>query len=258
MAYFNLPAAHLADSWRVNQQEAECIMKTFMIEMWSVLSVLAPLLGMTVASQAVEPPAPPVSGPFELPSLPYGENALEPYVSAKTINFHYGKHHRAYVDNLNKLIAGTPWAGQPLEKVIQGTAGVPDKTAVFNNAAQDWNHTFFWHCMAPGGGGQPNKPLLERIKKSFGSFEKFKDAFVAEGVAQFGSGWVWLVQDGDSLKVVKTSNADTPIAHGQTPLLTCDVWEHAYYLDYQNRRKDFAQTFLDHLANWDFAASQLK
>ena len=175
------------------------------------------------------------------------------------MSFHYGKHHQTYIDNLNKAVAGTPWAaGKPLEKVVSETAGLADKAPVFNNAAQVWNHTFFWKSMKPGGGGQPTGRLSAMIGKSFGSFDKFKDAFLTAAVAQFGSGWVWLVQDGDALKIVKTSNADTPIAHGQTALLTCDVWEHAYYLDYQNRRKDFVQAFLDHLANWEFAASQMK
>ncbi len=183
---------------------------------------------------------------------------MEPYISARTMSFHYGKHHQTYVDNLNKLTAGTPLAGQPLEKVIRETVGVADKAALFNNAAQVWNHTFFWQSMKPGGGGKPTGRLLKLIEKSFGSFEEFQKTFADTAVAQFGSGWAWLVQDGDLLKVVKTSNADTPVAHGQTALLTCDVWEHAYYLDYQNRRKDFVQAFLDHLANWEFAASQLK
>ncbi len=204
-------------------------------------------------------PAPAVSGAFTLPALPYAQGALEPYISGRTMSFHYGKHHQTYVDNLNKLVAGTPWAAEPsLEKVILESAGVADKAAVFNNAAQAWNHDFFWKSMQPAGGGSPVGRLMDMIGKSFGSFDKFKEAFTAAAVAQFGSGWVWLVQEGAALKIVKTSNADTPIAHGQTALLTCDVWEHAYYLDYQNRRKDFAQAFLDHLANWKFAASQLK
>ena len=174
------------------------------------------------------------------------------------MSFHYGKHHQAYVDSLNKLIAGTPWAGQPLDKIIRETAGAADKAAVFNNAAQVCNHTLFWHSMKAGGGGTPTGDLLKQIEKSFPSFDAFKKAFVTAALAQFGSGWVWLVQEGDALKIVKTSNADTPIAHGQTALLTCDLWEHAYYLDYQNRRQDFIQAFLDHLANWGYAASQLK
>ena len=205
------------------------------------------------------PAAPGAAPAFTLPALPYAAEALEPHISARTMSFHYGKHHQAYVDNLNKLVAGTPWAaGQPLEKVVVESAGLPDKAAVFNNAAQAWNHAFFWKCMKPAGGGLATGRLMDLIKKSLGGFDEFKNAFVTAAVAQFGSGWVWLVQDGGALKIVKTSNADTPLAHGQTALLTCDVWEHAYYLDYQNRRKDFVQAFLDHLANWEFAASQLK
>ncbi|OGV81133.1 MAG: superoxide dismutase [Lentisphaerae bacterium RIFOXYB12_FULL_65_16] len=212
---------------------------------------------------AEEPATAPVaaggSAAFTLPALPYAQDALAPDISAKTMSLHYGKHHQAYIDNLNKLVAGTPWAtGQPLEKVVVESAGQADKSAVFNNAAQAWNHAFYWKCMKPGGGGLPSGRLMDLMGKSFGSFDEFKKAFLTAGVAQFGSGWVWLVQEGDTVKIVKTSNADTPLAHGQTALLTCDVWEHAYYLDYQNRRKDFVQAFLDHLANWDFAASQLK
>jgi superoxide dismutase, Fe-Mn family len=166
---------------------------------------------------------------------------------------------RPYVDNLNKLVAGTPWAaGRPLERVVLESAGTADKTAVFNNAAQAWNHAFFWRSMKRGGRGLPAGRLMDLIGKSFGAFDEFKNAFLTAAVAQFGSGWVWLVQEDDALKIVKTSNADTPMAHGQSALVTCDVWEHAYYLDYQNRRKDFVQAFLDHLANWEFAASRLK
>ena len=236
-------------------------MKSFFAEGWSGALALIPLVGLALAGKAPESSAGPgASGgtsAFSLPPLPYSQEALEPYISARTMSFHYGKHHQTYVDNLNKLVAGTPWAGQPLEKVIRETAGVADKAALFNNAAQVWNHTFFWQSMKPSGGGKPTGRLMKLIEKSFGSLDEFKKTFVDSGVAQFGSGWVWLVQDGDLLKVVKTSNADTPVAHGQTALLTCDVWEHAYYLDYQNRRKDFVQAFLDHLANWEFAASQL-
>ena len=212
-----------------------------------------------VKKSATGPSVPDETPVFTLPSLPYGQDALKPYISARTMSFHYSKHHQAYVDNLNKLVAGTPWAdGRPLEKVVVESAGKADNAAVFNNAAQAWNHAFFWKSMKPGGGGQPTGRLLNLIKKSFGSFDEFKNAFLAAAVAQFGSGWVWLVQDGDTLKIVKTSNADTPMAHGQTALLTCDVWEHAYYLDYQNRRKDFVEAFLNHLVNWEFAASQLQ
>ena len=216
------------------------------------------LVGPAVTGKAAESSPSGTTPAFQLPPLPYAQDALEPYISAKTMSFHYGKHHQAYVDNLNKLVAGTPWATQPLEKIIQETAGAADKAALFNNAAQVWNHTFFWKSMKPGGGGKPTGRLLELIEKSFGNFDDFKKDFTNAAVSQFGSGWVWLVQDGDKLKIVKTSNADTPVANRQTALLTCDVWEHAYYLDYQNRRKDFVQAFLDHLVNWDFAASQLK
>lgn len=196
---------------------------------------------------------------FTLPALPYAQDALAPYISAQTMGFHYAKHHQGYVDNLNKLIDGTPWAeGYSLENVVLKSVSMVNHASVFNNAAQVWNHTFFWNCMKAGGGGMPEERLMKTIKKSFGSFEKFKDAFLAAALAQFGSGWVWLVQDDSELKIVKTSNADTPLAHGQTALVTCDVWEHAYYLDYQNRRKEFVQAFLDHLVNWEFAASQLK
>ena len=223
----------------------------------SLIRILVPLSGI-VFSVMGENPATGGVPVFTLPALPYAQDALEPYISARTMSFHYSKHHQAYVDNLNKLLAGTPWAGQALEKVVLESAGRTDKAAVFNNAAQVWNHSFFWKSMKQGGGGEPSGKLLDMIKKSFGSFKKFKEAFTAEALAQFGSGWVWLVQEGDTLKIVKTSNADTPIAHGQIALLTCDVWEHAYYLDYQNRRKDFVQAFLDHLVNWEFAASQMK
>ena len=197
-------------------------------------------------------------GSFALATLPYAQSALEPHITAKTMGFHYGKHHQGYVTNLNKLVAGTPLAAKALEKIIQETAGVADQAEIFNNAAQVWNHTFFWQSMKAGGGGKPTGQLLERIEKTFGSFEEFKKAFVVAGLAQFGSGWVWLVQEGDVLKIVKTTNADTPLAHGQTAILTCDVWEHAYYLDYQNRRKDFVEAFLEYLVNWETATVLLK
>jgi len=190
--------------------------------------------------------------------LPYAENALEPFISARTVGVHYGKHHKAYADKLQSLAKNTILADKTLEEVIKLTEGKPDQVAVFNSAAQVWNHDFFWSGMKPNGGGRPQGKLAEKIDRAFGSFEDFKTKFTEAAVEQFGSGWVWLVQEGDTLKIVKTSNADTPMAHGQTALLTCDVWEHAYYLDYQNRRKDFVAAFLDHLANWAFAASQLK
>jgi len=194
---------------------------------------------------------------FELPVLPYRHDALEPYVTARTMEFHHGKHHQAYIDNLNKLISGTEMGDMPLERIIIETAGASDKVSIFNNAAQVWNHSFFWSSMRPGGGSCPDSRLQGMLEKSFGGFEEFKNAFTAAALAQFGSGWVWLVQDGDEVKIVKTSNADTPLAHKQNALLACDVWEHAYYLDYQNRRKDFVQAFLDHLVNWGFAESRL-
>lgn len=186
---------------------------------------------------------------FELPPLPYAQDALEPHCSAKTLSFHHGKHHQAYVSKTNELIAGTDNASKSLEEIIKSSSGT-----LFNQATQVWNHTFFWNCMKPGGGGKPSGALAGAIDKAFGSFDKFKEEFKAKGVGQFGSGWVWLVKDGGELKILGTGNADTPMAKGQTAILTCDVWEHAYYLDYQNRRPDFLQAFLDHLANWDFAA----
>jgi Fe-Mn family superoxide dismutase len=211
-----------------------------------------------VEQSATGPAASGETPAFALPALPYAQGALEPCVSAKTMGFHYGKHHQAYVDNLNKLAAAAKMGDLPLEEIIRQTAGKTQQAGLFNNAAQVWNHTFFWKSMKPNDGGEPAGRLAERIATAFGSFDTFKTAFIEAAVAQFGSGWVWLVQEGDTLKIVKTSNADTPLTHGQTALLTCDVWEHAYYLDYQNRRKDFVQAFLDHLANWEFAASQLK
>ena len=201
-------------------------------------------------------PARAADGPFKLPPLPYAENALEPVISARTIGFHYGKHHQGYVNNLNKLVTGTPLADQPLEAVVKATAN-PDQTAIFNNAAQVWNHTFYWNSLKPKGGGKPTGTLAEMIDKSFGGFEQFKAEFAKAATGQFGSGWAWLVKDGDKLAVVKTGNADNPLVHGQKPLLTVDVWEHAYYLDYQNRRADYVTAVLDGLINWDFAAQNL-
>ncbi len=195
---------------------------------------------------------------FQLPPLPYPEDALEPYTSARTISFHYGKHHKAYVDNLNKLIAGTNLENQSLEEIIKATAGDAAQAGVFNNAAQVWNHTFFWNCMKKGGGGRPQGELARQIDQAFGGYDKFAEQFKATCVGRFGSGWGWLVSEGGTLKVLNTVNADNPMTKNQTPLLTCDVWEHAYYLDYQNRRPDFVQAFLDNLINWDFVAKTLK
>lgn len=222
-------------------------MKLYLQESFLFMIALLPLAGIAVETKA-----------FELPPLPYAQNALEPHISANTMSFHYGKHHQGYVNNLNKLVANTPLASLPLEQIIRRSAGVAARKGVFNNAAQVWNHSFFWQSMKPEGGGVPKGRLMELIKSSFKSFESFKAAFVAAAGTQFGSGWVWLVQEGDALKVIKTGNADTPVAHGQNALLTCDVWEHAYYLDYQNRRTEFVTIFLEHLVNWDFASEQLK
>ncbi len=195
---------------------------------------------------------------FELPTLPYEKDALEPHMSAKTFEFHHGKHHNTYVVNLNGLLDGSDMAGKSLEEIIMATAGDSSKAGMFNNAAQVWNHTFFWNSMKPGGGGAPSGDLAAKIDEAFGSLDKFKEAFKQAGATQFGSGWAWLVVgDGGKLEVVKTPNAENPMTQGKTPLLTCDVWEHAYYLDYQNRRPDFLAAFLDHLVNWDFAAENL-
>ncbi len=189
-----------------------------------------------------------------LPALPYADTALEPHISANTISFHYGKHHKAYVDNLNKMIEGTDLAGKSLEEIIKASAGKAEQQGIFNNAAQVWNHTFYWNSMAPNGGGKPSGALAKAIDDSFGSFEAFAEKFKTAGATQFGSGWAWLVAKGGKLEVRKTANADTPLTEaGVTPLLTMDVWEHAYYLDFQNRRPDYMGAFLGNLVNWDFA-----
>lgn len=192
-----------------------------------------------------------------LPPLPYADNALDPVVSANTLSFHYGKHHKAYVDNLNKLIAGTPLEGQPLEKIILESAGKADKQGVFNNAAQVWNHTFFWNSMRPNGGGQPPAALAQRIERDFGSVDTLKKELLTAATTQFGSGWAWLADDNGKLVVLKTANAELPMTQGKKALLTIDVWEHAYYLDYQNRRPDFVTAVMDKLFNWQFAADNL-
>src|SRR5574340_252207 len=189
---------------------------------------------------------------IQLPDLPYAKDALAPVISANTMEFHYGKHHKAYVDNTNKLIAGTDLADDKLESIIKKTAGDAAKTGIFNNAAQVWNHSFYWRGMKANGGGRPDGEVAEKINRTWGSFEKFAEEFKNAGGTQFGSGWAWLVSDGGELKITKTANADTPIAHGQNPLLTVDVWEHAYYLDYQNRRPDYLSAFIEKLINWDF------
>lgn len=191
---------------------------------------------------------------FTLPQLPYDKSALAPHISAETLEFHHGKHHQAYVTNLNKLVEGKPEASKSLEDIILSSEG-----GVFNNAAQVWNHTFYWSSMKPGGGGQPTGDLADAIKRDFGSFEKFTEDFANAATTQFGSGWAWLVVDANKkLAVTKTGNADLPMKHGQKALLTIDVWEHAYYIDYRNARPKYIETFLKSLANWGFAADNLK
>ena len=195
---------------------------------------------------------------FMLPDLPYAKDALSPYISAKTFDFHYGKHHQAYIDNTNKLIAGTDLDGKTLREIITTTAGDATRVGIFNNAAQVWNHSFYWQCIKPSNGGAPNGDIAESIVQTFGSYENFAKAFKEAGVTQFGSGWAWLVEKNGKLEIMKTPNADTPMAHGAKALLTADVWEHAYYLDYQNRRPDYLQDFLEKLVNWEFVNQQLK
>jgi Fe-Mn family superoxide dismutase len=190
---------------------------------------------------------------FELPPLPYAEDALEPDYSARTISFHYGKHHKTYVDTLNKLTEGSDLASKPLEEVIKGA----DPGPLFNNAAQVWNHTFFWHGMKPGGGGAPAGEVADRLTAAFGSYEKFVEDFKAAAVGRFGSGWAWLVAEGGALKIVSTPNAETPLTTAATPLLTVDVWEHAYYLDWQNRRADYVKAWMEKLVNWAYAEANL-
>lgn len=194
---------------------------------------------------------------FELPPLPYAMNALEPHISRRTLEFHHGKHHDAYVKKLNELAAGTPYATMPLEEVIRTSADRPEARAVYNNAAQVWNHTFFWSSMRPGGGGEPGSALAGRLREAFGGYPEFRKKFVDAAVGHFGSGWTWLVLDTDKLAIVSTHDADNPLTTKHVALLACDVWEHAYYLDYQNQRKAFVETFLDHLVNWEHVATQL-
>ncbi|PJJ99830.1 superoxide dismutase [Fe] [Lysobacteraceae bacterium NML03-0222] len=190
---------------------------------------------------------------IELPALPYDRTALEPHISGETIDFHYGKHHKAYVDNLNKMIEGTEFAALSLEEIIQKSQG-----GMFNNAAQVWNHTFYWNCLSPNGGGEPTGKLLEAINAAFGDFAKFKEEFTKTAIGTFGSGWAWLVQRPDgSLALVSTSNAATPLTGDDKPLLTCDVWEHAYYIDYRNARPTYLEHFWN-LVNWDFVAKNMK
>jgi Fe-Mn family superoxide dismutase len=195
--------------------------------------------------------------PFELPTLPWTSDALEPHLSAKTIGFHHGKHHATYINNLNNLVEGSSLAEKSLEEIIKETAGDSSKAGIFNNAAQAWNHDFFWKSMKAGGGGEPRGKLLQAINDSFGGYAEFREQFAAKAATLFGSGWTWLVADGGKLEIVQTPGAGNPMTAGKTPLLTIDVWEHAYYLDYQNRRPDFISAFLGNLLNWDFAEQNL-
>ena len=190
---------------------------------------------------------------IELPPLPYERNALEPHISAETLEYHYGKHHKTYVDNLNKMIEGTEFADMPLEEIVRKSQG-----GMFNNAAQVWNHTFYWNCLSPNGGGEPTGKVAEAINKAFGDFASFKDEFTKLSIGTFGSGWGWLVQRPDgALALVSTSNANTPLTGEDTALLTCDVWEHAYYIDYRNARPKYVEAFWN-LVNWDFVASNMR
>jgi len=189
---------------------------------------------------------------IELPALPWAEDALAPHLSAETIRYHYGKHHNAYVTKLNELIAGTEYAGQSLERIVKSAKG-----PIFNNAAQIWNHTFYWSSIKPAGGGKPSGAVADAIEKSFGGYDAFRKALVEAAITQFGSGWAWLVLDGEKLAVVKTPNAETPLTGSAKPLLTIDVWEHAYYIDYRNLRPKYVDVYLDNLVNWDFANQNL-
>ncbi len=193
-----------------------------------------------------------------IPELPFTKDALEPYISSRTLDFHYGKHHNAYVVNTNKLLENHALKDKTLEEIIRGTTGDSSQAGLFNNAAQVWNHTFYWNSIKPKGGGKPTGKIADRIDKDLGGYDKFVEALQTAGVGQFGSGWAWLVVNKDGkLEVTKTANADTPLAHGLKPVLTVDVWEHAYYLDYQNRRPDYVKSFIESLINWDFASSNI-
>ncbi|MFY9397106.1 MAG: superoxide dismutase [Desulfomonilia bacterium] len=195
---------------------------------------------------------------IELPDLPYSKDALEPVISSKTLEFHYGKHHKKYVETANQLIEGTGLKGKPLEEIVKAAAADPAKTALFNNAAQVWNHNFYWNCLRPSGGGEPTGEVATKIKATWGSTEKFAEELKNAGMSQFGSGYAWLVLDGGELRITKTPNADNPLVHGMKPLLGIDVWEHAYYLDYQNLRAEYLSALIGKLINWDFVNSCLK
>lgn len=195
-----------------------------------------------------------------LPDLPYAKDALEPHVSAETLEYHHDKHHAAYVNKLKDLLPGSGLEDKTLPEIILATVEDESKKTMFNQAAQVWNHTFYWNCMTPNGGGEPTGDLKGKIEEDFGSYDKFREEFKNAALTQFGSGWAWLVADKENgkLSIAKTSNADNPLAHGQVAVLTCDVWEHAYYVDYRNRRPDYVDTFLDKLVNWDYANAKYK
>lgn len=198
------------------------------------------------------------SYPFSLPELPFDKNAFKEVLSAETFDYHHGKHHNAYVQNANKLLADHNLNSKNLEEVILASSNDSTLKGIFNNAAQIWNHSFYWHSLTPNGGGEPQTELMEQINQDFGSFEKFKEEFKTAGATQFGSGWAWLVYKDGKLKITKTANAELPITEGETPLLTCDVWEHAYYIDYRNQRPAYLDVFLDKLVNWSFAEENFK
>ena len=222
-----------------------------------ILSGMSAFIFLAVLSYGVEA----VKDACVFSPLPYEETALEPYISSRTLSFHYGKHYKGYVDKANALIKNSPYQSMSLTDIIVKCYNSPSNDLarnIFNNAAQAWNHDFFWKCMKAGGGGQPSGKLAELINSSFGSFEKFKEKFIEGGLTQFGSGWVWLAFDGKKLVVIKTLNAANPLIMNMKPVLVCDVWEHAYYLDYQNRRGDFIKNFLEHLVNWEFAEKQIQ
>ncbi|MEY4513229.1 MAG: hypothetical protein RLZZ450_5351 [Pseudomonadota bacterium] len=222
-------------------------------------------IGMGGAPPAVDagvaPPTPAVPAPSHpslvQPPLPYAQNALEPYISSTTLSFHYGKHHKAYFDKTNTLVESTPLKGKSLDEIVKGAAKGKQYSKLFNNAAQAWNHNFYWLSMKQKGGGAPTGELKQRIDKDFGSYDEFRALFTTAGVDHFSNGWVWLVLDKNKLKIVDTHDADTPVVHGLKPLAVSDVWEHAYYLDYKNARKDYLAAFVDHLLNWDFVAQNL-
>lgn len=209
------------------------------------------------AHPATAEPSAPVEGPFTLAPLPYAEDALAPHISARTMGIHYGKHHKGYVDKLNKAVEGQKLAELTLEEVIVVTVKDPDQAGTFNSAAQAWNHAFYWQSLSPKGGGEPTGKMADKLKSDLGGLAGFKKSFAEAAAGQFGSGWAWLVVKDGKLAIHKTGNADTPMAHGVKPLLVIDVWEHAYYLDYQNKRADYIAAYLEHLVNWEFAAANL-